>query len=114
MSDWEAWVTKVTGGATARQVAERIGKSHTTALRWMHNGTSPEQVIAFAIAYNADIIQALVAAGWISESDLENLNLASALRSLTEVELAGELYRRALAQQRSGPDPFAGDRPKNP
>jgi hypothetical protein len=100
MSDWDEWVRRTTAGATSRQVAERIGRSHTTALKWMHRPT-PEHVIGLAVAYNADLIAALVAAGMLPAEDVKNLNLDATLKSTPTVKLAAELYRRALAHSKS-------------
>lgn len=107
MSDWEDWVRKATGGATSRQVGQRIGHSHTTALKWMRDGASPEAVIALAVAYNADVIGALVAAGWLPAEDVANLNFDAALRRLSSVKLTAEIHRRAIANAKEhNPDVF--------
>jgi len=94
MSEWEKWVHKVTEGASSREVGERIGHSHTTALRWMKDGASPEAVIALALAYQADPIQAMVAAGWLRADLVKDLNLDGALKSLSTLKLAAEVHRR--------------------
>lgn len=99
MSEWDDWVRKTTNNATSREVGERIGRSHTTALKWMHSPT-PEHVIRLAVAYNADLIAGLVAAGLLPEADAANLNLDRTLKSQPTVKLAAELYRRALATSR--------------
>lgn len=111
MSEWEDWVKRTTRGATSRQVADRIGHSHTTALKWMHDGASVDAVISLAIAYDADPIQAMVAAGWLKRELVGNLNLDGALKRLSSVKLAGELYRRAReheGQAGRAPDVFDG------
>ena len=95
VSEWTEWVARVTRGETSRQVGERIGHSHTTALRWMHDGASPEAVIGLALAYDADVVEALVVSGWLEAKDVRRLNLDSALRQLPPTHLTGELHRRA-------------------
>lgn len=99
MSAWEEYVHRITGGASQRDVGDRIGHSHTTARRWMSDGATPQQVIALAVAYNADILEALVAAGWLAEDDVKNVNLDGVLRKLSAVKLTAELYRRATEQE---------------
>ena len=101
MSGWAEWVSRVTRGETSRQVGERIGHSHSTALRWMRD-PSPDQVISLAVAYNADVVEALVAAGWLAEGDVGLLNLDVTLRRLSSVKLTRELYRRAVLLERVG------------
>lgn len=110
MSEWEDWVKATTNGATSRQVAERIGHSHTTALKWMHDGATVEAVINLAIAYDADVIQALVAAGWLKRELVGDLNLDAALRKLSSVKLTAELYRRARAHEMKRERECDGDR----
>lgn len=102
VSEWTDWVARVTGGETSRQVGERIGRSHTTALRWMHDGAGPEAVIALAVAYEADVIEALVVSGWLAAKDVPHLNLGSALRELPPTNLTAELHRRAVLAERPG------------
>lgn len=89
---WAEWVRLTTRDATSRQVGQRIGHSHTTALKWMRD-PSPEAVIAFAVAYDADVITALVAAGWLNDVDESE---AAIIRKLPTVKLTAELHRRAV------------------
>lgn len=95
MTEWEAWVRHITGGATSRQVGAKIGHSHTTALKWMHDPVSPEAVITLARAYHADLLRAFVAAGWLDEKDLQ-LTMDEALQKVASVKLTAELHRRAV------------------
>lgn len=99
MSEWDEWVHVTTAGATSRQVGQRIGHSHTTALAWMREPT-PQHAIGLALAYNADILGALVAVGLLTHEEAERLNLDKALAKLSSIKLTGELYRRAVAQAR--------------
>lgn len=94
--EWAAWVRETTHDAPSREVAKRISRSHTTALKWMHDPTL-EAAISFALAYDADVITALVAAGWFNSVDESQANI---LRSLPSVKLTAELHRRALLHAR--------------
>ena len=97
MSEWDEWVEKTTAGDTSREVGDKIGHSHTTALKWMHEPT-PQHAIGLALAYNSDILGALVAVGLLSQEEADRLNLDKALAKLSSIKLTGELYRRAVAQ----------------
>jgi len=55
VSEWDEWVEKTTAGDTSREVGDKIGHSHTTALKWMHEPT-PQHAIGLALAYNSDIL----------------------------------------------------------
>lgn len=98
---WVQWVRDTTGGAPSRAVADKIGRSHTTALKWMHDEPAPEAVIAFAVAYDTDVIAALVAAGWLNNVDEDT---AAILRTTPTLKLTAELHRRAqvYARRRNG------------
>lgn len=96
MSTWTDWVQQTTGGDSSRAVGKRIGHSHTTALKWMHEPVSPEAVIALARAYNADVLRAFVAAGWLDQGDLQ-LSFEDAIKKVAMVKLTAELHRRAKA-----------------
>jgi hypothetical protein len=65
----------------------------------MHDGATPEMVIGLAVAYDADVLEGLVAAGWLAAGDVRRLNLESALRQMPGTRLTGELHRRALEQE---------------
>lgn len=99
MGGWEEYAHRITGGLSQREVGERIGHSHATARRWMSDGATPAQVIALALAFDADVIEALVAAGWLEAHEVAGLNIDSALQALSSVKLTAELYRRARAAE---------------
>jgi hypothetical protein len=114
MSAWEEYAHRITGGASQREVGERIGHSHATARRWMSDGATPQQVIALALAYDADVLEALAAAGWLDPAEIENVNLSRTLRRMSSVALTKELYRRALVKEgRRHGDHFADAREPN-
>ena len=91
-----AWLQEVTGETSLRGIASKVSRSHSTVHRWIHEGMPPDVVVDVAIKVNVDIITALVAAGWVTESERENLNLDETLRRLPAVKLTGEIHRRAL------------------
>lgn len=98
--DWDRWVREITGGASSRAIAAKIRRSHTTALKWMHEPPSPEAVIGFALAYDVDVIPGLVAAGWLNDVDESEMNL---LRNMPTVKLTAELHRRAMRYAKDHP-----------
>jgi hypothetical protein len=91
-----AWVAVATGGASARQIGLRVGKSHTTVLRWLNDGTPPRAAILIAIAYRADPFAALIAADVIDEGEIPALASLTPLNRVPQVRLTAELHRRAL------------------
>lgn len=93
--EWVAWVAEVTGGASARAIAKRIGRSHTTVSRWLRDGGPAEAVIEIATGYEAPIVRALVDTGWITAEDATRAFAADILRRVPNVTLTAELHRRA-------------------
>lgn len=111
MDTWDQWVREVVDGDHTRAIGERIGKSHTTAGTWLRKPT-PESAIMLAIAYQADPIEALAAAGFLSDGHLVTTEPDAELKDIPSVRLTAELYRRArLADERRREDPFEGLRP---
>lgn len=97
---WVEWLRAVTDGDSSRVIAEKVSRSHSTVLRWMHSDVPPEVVMTIALAYNADIVSSLVAVGWLRKEDLAELNLEDTLQALPTVRLTAELHRRALLNYR--------------
>lgn len=80
-------------------IAEKVGVSASTVGRWRTGEIDPKprQVAAFARAYGKSPLAALVAAGYLSEEDLEGdltLGLASDLDEVSTLQMIDELRRR--------------------
>lgn len=98
--DWASWVRDVTGGASARQIALRIHRGHTSMQRWLRTGDPPaEVVIDVARAYQADPIAGLLAAGCLSKDELVP-HLRSVLRYTPLTFLTDEVHERAVVWER--------------
>lgn len=94
---WSDWLRDTTGAGSARDIAKRLGRSHTTVLRWMRDGVPPERVISIAIDLNADVIDALIAAGWLASEDVPRLVSRDLLKRVPTPTLIAELSRRAAS-----------------
>lgn len=80
-------------------IAGKVGVSSSTIGRWRSGDIDPKprQVVAFARAYGKSPLAALVAAGYLSEEDLEGdltLRLASDLDEVSTLQLVDELRTR--------------------
>lgn len=98
--EWVAWARDVTCDASARAIAARIGRSHTTVSRWLRDGGSADAVIAIAVGYGAPVVRSLVEMGYLSPEEAERVNVSDMLRTLPNVALTNELHRRAIAFRR--------------
>lgn len=92
---WADWQRSVTGGASARQIAARVNRSHTSVLAWTRTGDPPaEVVIQIARAYGADPVAGLLAAGCLTVDDFMPY-LRTALTHAPLTWVTEELHRRA-------------------
>lgn len=87
-------------GETRTESAKRVGIDLSNYTRWAA-GTLPKPEIAvrFARAYHANVLQALVALGLISDDEARlterTLSKREFLAKLTDIDLAAEILNRA-------------------
>lgn len=103
--DWITYTATVSDGATLSTIARKIGISHSTVSRWSNTDPKPKDVVAFARAYGRPVLEAFVAAGFITESDAQAR--PASLSVLKSTELLEELRRRITpdGQIHSSPRP---------
>ena len=98
---WTVWIRTVTRGASARAIATRINRSHSSVAKWIRDGDPPcEVIIAICRAYRANPIAGLVAAGYIREGELTP-HMREIIRMAPVADLTGELNERAMAWEAS-------------
>lgn len=96
-SNWPAYVAAL--GSTA-EVAQAASVNFSTSARWRSgaNPPSPGKVIDLARAMHQSPVDALVAAGYLTQEDVNKAGEAVprpyALRDFTDLELAREAVRR--------------------
>jgi DNA-binding LacI/PurR family transcriptional regulator len=68
---WAAYVDRVRGDHNQAQVAAHAGVDQATVSRWLRGGAigRGSRVANFARAYDANVLEALVAAGYITEEE---------------------------------------------
>ena len=71
-SDWWRYVGTVTAGAAQKDIAAATGIDQSSISRWQRGTNTPraEAVVALARAYGRSPVEALVAAGYLSDGDL--------------------------------------------
>jgi len=67
---WWAYVQDVSGQASQTEIAKRLGMSQPGVNRWEEIVPKTESVIAFARAYNRPILEAFLAAEYVSDEDV--------------------------------------------
>jgi hypothetical protein len=93
-----AWIGKSTGDASARAIAGKVGKSHTVVAKWLREGEMPcYAVLDLARAYDADPIEGLLAAGYLTIEDLMRVGVPAAVKAAPTEMLIEELAARSRA-----------------
>ncbi len=92
----------VTGNAAQKDIAAATGIDQSSISRWQRGTHTPraEAVVGFARVYGRSPVEALVAAGYLSSSELGVVELTTLTGDLTGVSidsLLSELRRRVLA-----------------
>ena len=99
---WWRYVVTVTGRAAQKDIAAATGIDESSISRWQRGTNTPraEAVVALARAYGRSPVEALVAAGYLSSSELgvvEMTTLTGDLSGASIDSLLSEIRRRVLA-----------------
>ncbi len=96
MESWSAYVRRVTGGLKQAKIAEKTGLAQTNVGRWLRGdpgAPKADSVIAFARAFGQPPVEALVAAGYLTEAEAAAKS-RTLLVEYSDRELLDELRRR--------------------
>jgi len=91
---WALWVYDVTEGASMTQISRRIGVARSNVSHWMNDGVPAHAVVQIAVAYHADLVAGLIAAGWLKPEQVYDLDPTETLRHAPLEALVEELERR--------------------
>jgi transcriptional regulator with XRE-family HTH domain len=99
---WWRYVVLLTGDAAQKDIAAATGIDQSSISRWQRGTNTPraEAVVALARAYGRSPVEALVAAGYLSSSELGVVELTTLTGDLSRVSidsLLSEIRRRVLA-----------------
>lgn len=118
---WWQYVLTVTGDATQKDIASITGIDQSSISRWQRGTNTPraEAVVALARGYGRSPVEALVAAGYLSSSEMGVVELTTLTGDLTGAPvdaLLGELRRRLIGvvaeQAQSWPSGWSADDPR--
>jgi len=76
--EWWSYVQRATDGQSQHEIARRLGVSASSVSRWRTSNPKPETVRAFAVAYQRQVREAFVAAGFLQPEDLQPAHDSSA------------------------------------
>jgi hypothetical protein len=96
---WSKYIDATSDGAYNTAIAEAIGVDPATVGRWRTGAVDPKprQVVAYARAFGQGPIAALIAAGYLTEAEVDLPVAAPRVYTLDDfsaLELATELVRR--------------------
>lgn len=94
---WTSWLeAHVDAPLSGRKIADLVERDNKTVTRWLkERPVRPDLVIPLARALGADLLDALVAAGQLTDDQAKHQRTRGALALATDVELAEELFSRA-------------------
>lgn len=92
---WAGWLKRTTRADTSRDIAARVGVSHTTVLRWMRSGIPPDYVFAIGLRFGADLYETVIDMGWAEANELSEVGWDQVLRHVPLNQLTAEVHRRA-------------------
>lgn len=94
--DFEAWLDRLTAGATRREIAQKIGMAQSTITRQLSRGRLlPETVMRLCRAYDRSPATGLIETGYLQPWDLEGVSVPYALAHATNQQLLDEILRRS-------------------
>lgn len=93
-SRWWQYVTEVGQGDSQAQLARRTGLSSATVSRWQASDPQPRSVAAFAVAYGRPVLEAFVAAGFLTEDQARAQVVRSDPTQMSDDELLAEVRSR--------------------
>ena len=96
MESWSEYVRRIAAGLTHAQISEKCGVAQSNVGRWLRGERAqpkPDSVIAFARAFDQPVVEALVAAQYISPADAGS-TARTPLSRYSYNELITELLRR--------------------
>ena len=100
VNEWAQYVRDVAGNLNQIEIAEKTGIAQSNVGRWLRGepgAPKAESVVALARAFNQPPIEALLAAGYITDEEAgakARPRKVRTLRDYTDRELVAELSRR--------------------
>ncbi len=98
MPDFLSYLHDISGGATNVELGRIAGVSHTSVGRWSRSAPSPEHVTTLARHYARPVVEAMVAAGYLTAEDAHAREVRVPISEYPHHQLLRELERRLDAR----------------
>lgn len=109
---WWEYVQRVSAHAPNKDIAAVTAMDASAITRWK-KGEKPraESVVAFARGYRRPAVEALLAAGYLTQEDLEpqTVEIRGSAADLTDIDLLTEMQRRLAANDPRKIEPGSPD-----
>lgn len=95
--DWPSYVRRITQGASPKDIAQTLHVNRSLIDRWLNKESRPatENVVALARAFHGKPVEALVAAGYLDQDDVNGaVEIVRPLSDLSDDVLISELRGR--------------------
>lgn len=95
-NELKAHIAQITNGASNRSIARAAGIEPTTLNRQLDGDVKVQTLVAICRAYRAPLLQAFLAAGYITNDEAAAMSNGAALTQATDRELVEEMLRRVV------------------
>jgi hypothetical protein len=102
MRDFLDYLRDISDGATQTQIATAAGVAQSSVGRWNTSKPQPDVVVRLAHHYGRPPLEAMIAAGWITEQDARVRAQERSLSDYSDTALLREVGRR-MAQTSDRP-----------
>lgn len=105
---WSEYVARISGDDQGRDFEDKTGLDGSTLSRWKKGdagGLRADKVTAFARGYHVPVLEAFIAAGFLTPEEAEERPTAApAINSLSDDQLVDEIRRRLRERGGHGGD----------
>lgn len=101
--NWQAYVQQQRGQDNDTQLGAKVGLTASSVGRWERSAPKVESVRAFAIAYSRPVLEAFVAAGFLTSEQAAATVILQGVDSITDEQILAELGARLAAQREGAP-----------
>lgn len=102
---WLDYVKLWSGGASDTEIAKATGVAISTVGRWDRSEPKPAHVKAFALKYRRPVLEAFLAAGFLSEEQAGENVSSPDLRTLADEQLLREVQLRMKGARHEAQEP---------
>ncbi|WP_043993638.1 hypothetical protein [Leifsonia xyli] len=101
---FDEYLKRLTNNASYRTIAQRAQIEPSTLTRQLKGELKVQAVVSITRAYGGSLLQAFVAAGFITADEASNMATLAGIEKASDRELAEEILRRVRAAEHNHPN----------